>query len=200
MTGIGTKIIIGTLTAGALGGGAYGIYAYNNTTDTVEKYLLDSKLTITKDNEDVAWTKVYDTYLLEKTSSKLEIKDVAINNKNDIKNWCKSKLTQTIKSKEEHLYKQVSKWCVHYTTITDKVGKGKKLVSDVSALNSKFGSLPEYLRNEIGKVVLGSGVSGNTNGEKIKKWCTDNAKRSYVNDSEFYSKNITAHCFVDSSG
>ncbi|OAL10033.1 hypothetical protein A6V39_03910 [Candidatus Mycoplasma haematobovis] len=190
MAGITVKIVAGTLTAGAIGGAGYGVHALTDTTDTVKNYLEKSKFILTKENETDLWTKAFGTYGLEKAGFKIP---KTISNGNDIRDWCKETLNKKIKSEEEANYKIASKWCVHYTTISDKL-KGKNLVDDASKLNDKISSFSKDIQTEINNTQVDA--STNQNGEKVKKWCQENVKRTFTKESENYFSNINSHCLA----
>ncbi|WP_187150429.1 hypothetical protein [Candidatus Mycoplasma haematobovis] len=58
---------------GVLGGMGYEIYALTNNTDSVKNYLEKAGLEIIEESNDSFWTKVLETYKLEKKDSKFKM-------------------------------------------------------------------------------------------------------------------------------
>ncbi|OAL10040.1 hypothetical protein A6V39_03945 [Candidatus Mycoplasma haematobovis] len=186
MAGIGIKVATSMASAGALGGGAYGIYTYNNTTDTVRNYLKKNNLTPRTTN----WETVLEAYKLEKTSQ-TEIQTGAINNADVIKTWCEKNLSSSIQSVKDNLFKKASQWCVNFQSISEKLGEAQ-FETVASKLTSKYASLQGRIKDLIDGVT-GAG-SSNGNGDKIKSWCDSNKKRRFSSDGEFYSSSIKSLC------
>ncbi|OAL10034.1 hypothetical protein A6V39_03915 [Candidatus Mycoplasma haematobovis] len=193
MAGLTTKIISGVVTTGALGGGAYGIYVYNNTTDTLGNYLTNKKFTLTKRETTGDWDKVAKTYKLQVTEE-LKINSKTEATANDIKVWCNENLTKNINSIEDPLFKKASKWCVKYTTISEKLGS--KTVKEANALNSEHNNFPQGVKDSIAKIKLPGETQTHTNGAKTVEWCNQNLNRSYSADDEFFFKNTKQYCFT----
>ncbi|OAL10035.1 hypothetical protein A6V39_03920 [Candidatus Mycoplasma haematobovis] len=202
MNPLGTKVLISVGVTGALGGAGYGIHALtsspdtSDTSDTLSNFFKkDStiKLVSQDDGSEAAWTKAHDAYLLEKDEVGLSITDKTINNGTDIKDWCASALTKTIRSTSDLLYRQAKKWCTEFKTISEQIGSTKTREEDLATLDGKHGALDEKIKQALKQI---TDVSGNNqNGAKLKKWCDNNLKRSYSDVQEYYYKHIVSNCY-----
>ncbi|OAL10039.1 hypothetical protein A6V39_03940 [Candidatus Mycoplasma haematobovis] len=197
MTGIANKLIVGTIATGALGGGAYGVYALTDTTDSIENYLKKNNLDIVSQDatSETAWNKAFGTYEIEKEEDDLKITDKEIKNRDDIKKWCNNTLRKKIKSTENSLYKKASYWCTKYQTISEKLGNDKPFETNVATLEGKHAQLGVF-KNTIESITLRKTKQENQNGEKMKQWCDDNKKRKFNKRNKSFIDNITSHCLV----
>lgn len=189
MAGVAIKTLASLSTVGGIGGAAYGVYAYNNTTDTLENYLVKGGFAIRQDK----WDKVLETYKIEKTPE-LSIQGKEVTEKTQIETWCKDNLTKNINSIKDPLFEKSSKWCVEFKTIAESLGDDKELEKDEETLNGKFSSLPPEIRTLVEKEKVKPTPTENANGKKIKQWCTNNSKRRADDSNSSFMKDITDHC------
>ncbi|OAL10038.1 hypothetical protein A6V39_03935 [Candidatus Mycoplasma haematobovis] len=191
-SGFAVKSAIGIVTVGTLGGAGYGVYSYNNTTDTVRNYLKKNNLTVIEKTNSTFWTKVLETYKLEKTQ---ELSISVENNvtAENIRDWCDTNLKTNIDSTDNSLFKKASRWCVDYQTIEEQLTSAK-FQTDTKELAKKYSSITDTtIKGQIDKSVI-SGGNNNSEGDKIKRWCDSNKKRRFSSDDKVYSSNIETIC------
>ncbi|OAL10041.1 hypothetical protein A6V39_03950 [Candidatus Mycoplasma haematobovis] len=185
---IAIKLGVGIASAGAIGGAGYGIYSYNNTTDTVQSYLEKNNFVVIKQSEQDLWNKSYEAYKFEKTSDLTITPD----NSEGIKAWCNTALNKTIKSKTEIDYTGATKLCVRFETIKDKLSK--ELEQTVTKLNGKLDLFTTSIQEEIKKINAEEGQ--NKVGTQIQKWCAENSKRRNSTENKPYLDDIRKNCLT----
>ncbi|AEG73188.1 hypothetical protein HF1_08510 [Mycoplasma haemofelis str. Langford 1] len=176
---------------GVLGYGAYTMMQPSN----VKEVLIKNNFKLTSDLSGTAlsdaWTKVLETYKVEATSD-TKIREEEITSK-DIEEWCLSSLKVKVNDKHyESTYSKASKWCVIYTTISEKLKSENKAIStNDTNLKSKYDSMPEHLKTSIL-----NGADSNKAGEKTKEWCGQNSKRSFLGSHDTHYQNLISYCLA----
>ncbi|CBY92458.1 hypothetical protein HF1_04500 [Mycoplasma haemofelis str. Langford 1] len=185
--------VLGGGGASALGG--YSIYSMMQPKTINEKLLREGFQLISDIKEttklDQAWNKTLDRYKVEADNdSRINSKDHQSLTKDEIVQWCKDNLGKKI---DNNLYSKASKWCVTFTSISEKLSRdSKKLKEDVSSLKTKYNSIPSNLQAEINKITASEG--DNKTGEQTKAWCSSLSKRAFLNEEDGHYQHIINYC------
>ncbi|CBY92556.1 hypothetical protein HF1_05480 [Mycoplasma haemofelis str. Langford 1] len=179
--------------AGGVGLGGWALSSHLKQEEDAIKTILKSKghkLTseLPEDKRQEAWTKVAKTYVLEVNEDlRIGTGNVSADN---IRDWC----VQNIESKGKgSLLKKAEKWCVVYSTFTDKLKTDNlELETDANTLNGKYSSLGD-LQEEVNKIQISNGGS-NSNGEKLKKWCETKSDASHSESTNSLYEKFKQHC------
>ncbi|CBY92809.1 hypothetical protein HF1_08010 [Mycoplasma haemofelis str. Langford 1] len=181
--------------AGGVGLGGYAAYTMVQPSN-VKEALIKNNFKLTADLKEQerskAWTKVEGTYKVEATNdTKIGNKEISATTAQDIESWCKTALEVGVKDKRyESTYSKASRWCVIYTTISEKLTlENKKLSSDTSSLKTKYEGMPEDLKKSITSET-------DQTGQKTKEWCENNAKRSFLGTQDTHYQNLTKYCLT----
>ncbi|AEW45509.1 hypothetical protein MHC_03245 [Mycoplasma haemocanis str. Illinois] len=184
---------VGIAGGGGISVGGYAAYTMMQPSNVKEALIKNGfKLTLDLNEQErsKAWTKVLDTYKIEATSdTKIGSKEISAITAQDIESWCKEALEMGTKNQNyESTYSKTSKWCVVYTTISEKLtSENKKLSSDTNSLKTKYESMPETLKTSI---TSDNGQAG----QKTKEWCENNVKRSFLGVQDIHYQNLAQYC------
>ncbi|CBY92499.1 hypothetical protein HF1_04910 [Mycoplasma haemofelis str. Langford 1] len=180
---------------GAAAAGGYSIYSAIQP-KTIKEKLLKENFHLVSDIKDSSkldkeWEKVLNRYKVEvNDTSKIIEKDKGSVTKEEIKKWCGDNLDSKI---NDSLYSKASKWCVTFTSLSEKLtSTGKQLSTNATSLKSKYDTMSEALKGEINKITVSSGTP--QEGEKTKLWCSDLSKRAFISEEDTHYRNLIQYC------